>query len=137
MYSMQNEGKSVVAETFIRTLKDKIYKYMTSILDELDDIVNKYNNTYPSTIKIKPSDVKTSTYFDSSKEINDKNPRLKIDDIVRISKYKKLFAKGYTPNWLEEFFMIKKVKNTLPWTYLINDFNGEEIAGTFSTKRFA
>ena len=75
MYSTHNEGKSVIAERFIRTLKNKIYKYMTSIsknvyIDKLDDIVNKYNNTYHSTIKMKPVDVKSSTYIDSSKEIN-------------------------------------------------------------------
>ena len=75
MYSTHNEGKYVVAERFIRTLKNKIYKYMTSIsknvyIDKLDDIVNKYNNTYHSTIKMKPVDVKSSTYIDSSKEIN-------------------------------------------------------------------
>ena len=75
MYSKHNEGKSVIVERFIRTLKTKIYKYMTSIsknvyIDKLDDIVNKYNNTYHSTIKMKPVDVKSSTYIDSSKEIN-------------------------------------------------------------------
>ena len=89
MYSIHNEGKSAVAERFIRTLKTKIYKYMTSIsknvyIDKLDDIVNKYNNTYHSTIKMKPVDVKSSTYIDSSKEINDKDPKLKICYIVRI-----------------------------------------------------
>ena len=72
MHSTHNEGKSVVAERFIRTLKNKIYKYMTSIsknvyVDKLDDIVNKYNNTYQRTIKMKPVDVKSSTYIDSSK----------------------------------------------------------------------
>ena len=76
MYSMHNEGKSVVAERFLKTLKNKIYKYMTSIpknvyIDKLDNIVNKYNNTYHSTIKMKPVDVKPSTYIESSKEIND------------------------------------------------------------------
>ena len=75
MYSMHNEGKSVIAERFIRTLKNKIYKYVTLIsknvyIDELDDIVNRYNTTYHSTIKMKPADVKPSTYIDSSKEIN-------------------------------------------------------------------
>ena len=83
MYSTNNKGKSVGAEEFIRTLKNKIYKYMTSIsknvyIDKLDDIVNKYNNTYPSTIKMKPVDVKPSTYIDSSKEINNKDPNFKI-----------------------------------------------------------
>ena len=98
MYSTQNEGKSAIAERFIRTLKNKIYKYMTSIsknvyIDKLDDIVNKYNNTYHSTIKMKPIDVKLNTYIDSSKEINNKEPKFKIGDIVRISKYKYIFGK--------------------------------------------
>ena len=103
MYSIHKEGKSVVAERFIRTLKTKIYKYMTSIsknvyIDKLDDIVNEYNNTYHRTIKMKPVDVKDNTYIDSSKEVNDKNPKFKVGDLVRISKYKNIFAKGYTPN---------------------------------------
>ena len=98
MYSTHNEGKSVVAERFIRTLKNKIYKYMTSIsknvyVDNLDDIVNSYNNTYHSTTKMKPADVKSSKYIDFSKEINDKDPKFKIGDIVRISQYKNIFAK--------------------------------------------
>ena len=139
MYSTHNEGKSVVAERFIRTLKNKIYKYMTSIsknvyIDKLDDIVNKYNNTYHSTIKMKPVDVKSSTYIDSSKEINDKDPKFKIGDIVRISKYKNIFAKGYDPNWSEEVFVIKKVKNTVPWAYVISDLKDKEIVGTFYQK---
>ena len=120
MYSIHNEGKSV-AKRFIRTLKTKIYKYMTSIsknvyVNKLDDIVNEYNNTYHKTIKMKPLDVKDNTYIDSSKEVNDKDPKFKVGDYVRISKYKNIFAKGYTPNWSEEVFVIKKVKNTVPWT---------------------
>ena len=103
MYPTHNEEKSVIAERFITTLKNKVYKYMTSIsknvyIDKLDDIVNQYNNTYHSTIKLKPMDVKSNTYIESSKEINDKNPKFKIDDNVRISKYKNVFAKAYTPN---------------------------------------
>ena len=118
MYSIHNEGKSVVAERFIRTLKTKIYKYMTSIsknvyIDKLDDIVNKYNNTYHSTIKMKPVDVKSNTYINSSKEINDKNPKFKVGDNVRISKYKNVFAKGYTTSWVEEVLVIKKKSKTL------------------------
>ena len=113
MYSTHNEGKSVIAERFIRTLKNKIYKYMTSIskhvyIGELNDIVNKYNNIYHSTIKMKPVNVKSSTYISSSKEINDKDAKFKIGDIVRISKYKNIFVKGYLPNWSEEIFVIKK-----------------------------
>ena len=79
-----------------------------------------YNNTY-STIKMKPVDVKSSTYINSSKEINDEHPKFKIGDIVRISKYKNIFAKGYVPNWSEEVFVIKKVKNTVLWIYVISD----------------
>ena len=139
MYSTNNEGKSVVAERFIRTLKGKIYKYMTSIsknlyIDKLVDIVDKYNNTYHTTIKMKPIDVKDNTYINASKEINNKDPKFKVGDHVRISKYKNIFAKGYMPNWSEEVFVIKKVKNTIPWTYVINDLNGEEITGTFYEK---
>ena len=110
---------------------------MTSIsknvyTDKLDDIVNKCNNAYHNTIKMKPVDVKSNTYIDSSKEINEKDhPKFKIGDNVRISKYKNIFAKGYTPNWSEEVFVIKKIKNTALWTYLIIDLDGEEIVGTF------
>ena len=82
MYSIHNEGKSVIAERFIRTLKTKIYKYMTYM-----------------------------TYM--------------------TSKYKNVLAKGYTPNWSKEVFVVSKIKNTVPWTYFINDLNGEEIMGTF------
>ena len=104
MYSIHNEGKSVVGERFIRTLKNKIYKYLTSIsknvyIDKLDNIVNKYNNAYHRAIKFKPADAKLNPYINSSKEINDDDPKLKIDDIVRISKYKSIFAKGYVPIW--------------------------------------
>ena len=136
MYSTNNEGKSVIAGRFIKTLKNKIYKYMTSVsknvyIDKLDDIVRKYNNSYHTSIKIKPMNVKDNTYIDFKKESNDKNPKFKVGDHVRISKYKNIFAKGYMPNWWEEVFVIKKIKNTVPWTYVINDLNGEEIIGTF------
>ena len=92
---------------------------MTSMLkkvyvDKLGDIVNKYNNTYYSVIKIKPFDVKSSIYFDSNNEINDKDPKFKIADIVRISKYKNIFARVYVPKWSEEVSVIKKVKITVP-----------------------
>ena len=142
MYSTHNVGKSVVAERFIRTLKSKIYKYMTSIsknlhIDKLDDIVDEYNNTYHTTIKMKPINVKDNTYINTDKEINNKDPKFKVGDRVRISKYKNIFAKGYMPNWSEEVFVIKKVKNTIPWTYVINYLNGEEIIGTFYVKRIA
>ena len=112
---------------------------MTSIsknvyINELDDIVNEYNNTYHTTIKMKPIDVKDNTYINSDKEINYKDPKFKVGDRVRISKYKNIFVKGCTPNWSEEVFVIKKVKTTAPWTYVIDDLNGEEIIGTFYEK---
>ena len=139
MYSTHNEGKSVVAERFIRTIKNKIYKHMTSrsnnvYIDKLDNIVNEYNNTKHRTTKMKPIDVKDNTYIDFGKEVNDKDPKFKVGDHVRISKYKNIFAKGYAPNWFEEVFVIKKIKNTVRWTYVIDDLNGEEITGTFYEK---
>ena len=144
MYSINNEGKSVIAERFIRTLKNKILKHMTAIsknvyFDVLDDIVNKYNDTVHRTIKMKPIDVKDNTYLDSmelhsKEEVNNKDPNFKVGDRVRVSKYKIIFAKGYTPNWSEEVFVVNKIKNTVPWTYYINDLNGEEIIGTFYEK---
>ena len=141
MYSIHNEGKPVVAETFIRTLKTKIYKYKTSIsknvyIDKLDDIVHEYNNTYYRTIKMKPVDVKDNTYIDLMElpRSNDKDPTFVVGCYVRISEYKNIFAKRYTPNWSEEVFVIKEVKNTVPWTYVINDLNGEQIIGTFYEK---
>ena len=99
MYSAHNEGKSIVAERFIRTLKNKIYKYMTSIsknvyIDKLDDIVNEYNNTKHRTTQMKPIDVKDNTYIDFVKEVNDDDPKFKVGDHARISKYKNVLAKG-------------------------------------------
>ena len=140
MHSIHNEGKSVVAERFIRTLKTKIYKYMTSVsknvyIDKLDDIVAEYNNTYHRTIKMKSADVKDNTYIDSKKDVNDRDPKFKVGDHVRISKYKNYLAKRYMPNWSEEVFVASKIKNTVPWTYVINDINGEEIIGTFYEKK--
>ena len=100
MYSTYNEGNSVVAERFIRTLKNKIFKHMIAIskkvyFDVLDDIINKYNNTVHKTI----------TFENSNKK-----------------------------DWSEEVFVISKIKNTVPWTYVINDLNGEEITGSFYEK---
>ena len=132
MYSTHNEGKSVVAERFIRRIKNKIYKHMTSIsknmyIDKLDDILHKYNNKNHRTIKINPIDVKCNTYID----FNETNPKFKVGGHVRMSKYKNIFAKDYTPNWSEEVFVIKEFKNTVSWTYVINDLNDEEITGIF------
>ena len=103
-------------------------------IDKLDDIVKEYSNTYHTSMKMKPVDVKNTTYIDFKKEINNKDPKFKVGDHVRISKYKNIFAKGYMTNWSEEIFAIKKIKNAAPWTYVINDLNGEEIIGTFYEK---
>ena len=103
VYSTHNEETSVVAERFIRKLKKAIYKYMNAIsknvyIDKLDDKFHKYNNRYHSAIKMELVDVKLSTYIDWNKEINNKDPKFNTGDIVRISKYKNIFAKGYVPN---------------------------------------
>ena len=87
-------------------------------IDKLDDMVDEYNNTY-KTIKIKPVDIKDNAHIDFEKEVNDKDPKLKVGDHVRISKYKNIFAKGYMPNWSEQVFIISKIKNTVPWTYVL------------------
>ena len=133
MYSTHNEGKSVAAERFIRTIKSKIYKYMTSIsknvyINKLDDIVNEYNNTYYTTIKMKPIDVKDNTYINTSTKINYKDPKFKVGDRVRISKYKNIFAKGHMPNWSEEFRIEKVIKRKgnkiyVKWKGYNNSFN--------------
>ena len=135
MYSTYSEGKSVVAERFIRTLKNKIFKHMTAVsmnvyFDALDDIADKYNRT----IKIKPTDVTSNSYAEYNENINKKNPKFKVGDHVRISKYKNIFAKGYIQNWSEQDFVVSKIKNTVPWTYAIIDLNGEPITGSFYEK---
>ena len=119
MYSTYNEGKSVVAERFIRTLKNKIFKHMTAIskniyFDALDDIVNKYNNTVHITIKMKPIDVKSDSFAEYNENSNKKNPKFKVGNHVRISKCKNIFAKGCAPNWSEEIFIVSEIKNTVP-----------------------
>ena len=113
MYSTHNEGKSVTAERFTRTLKNKIYKHMAAIsknvyFNVLNDIVDKYNNTYHKTIKMKPIDVKNDSFVEYNEESNEKDPKFKVGDRVRISKYKNTFAKGYAPTWSEEIFVVKK-----------------------------
>ena len=135
MYSTYNEGKSVVAERFIRTLKNKLYKHMTATgknvyYDVLDDIVNEYNNTKHNTIKMKPKDVGDNkrVYIDKHTE---KDSRFKVSDRVRISKFKNIFAKGYTPNWSREIFIVNKINDTVLYTYNIKDLTDEEIIGSF------
>ena len=134
VYSAHNNGK-LVAERFIRNLKNKIYKYMTSIsknvfVDKLDDVFNGHNNTY--SIKMKPADLKSSMYIDFEVQNNNKSHKLELGDYVRISKYKNIFAKGYTPKWSEEVFVIEKVKSAVPWTHVTEERNGHEIVRTFN-----
>ena len=138
MYSTYNEGKSVVAERFIRALKNKLYKHMTATgkniyYHVLDDVVNKYNNTKHSTIKMKPIDVKNNkrVYID---EHNEKDSKFKVGDRVRISKFKNIFAKGYTPNWSSEILIVDKINDTVPYTYNLKDLSDEEIIGSFYDK---
>ena len=144
IYSTFNEGKSVVAKRFIRTLKSKLYKHMTATgknvyYDVFDDVVNEYNNTKHNTIKMKPKDVKNYTAELSSleraakssaiarnkrvyiDEHNKKDSRFKVGDRVRISKFKNIFAKGYTPNWSKEIFIVDKINDTVPYTYNFKD----------------
>ena len=139
MYSTYNEGKSVVAGKFIRTLKNKIFKHMTAVsknvyFDVLDDIVNKYNNTLYRTIQMKPIDIISDFYAEYSEDSNVTRPKFKVGDHIRILKYKNIFAKWYTQNWSEEVFVVSKIKDTIPWTCVISDLNREPIAGSFMKK---
>ena len=114
---------------------------MTSVskyvyIDKLDKIVNKCNNTYYNAMKMKPVDVKAGTYIDFGIENNEKDPKFKVGYHVRISKYKCIFPKGYVPNSSKDVVVIKKVKNTVPWTYIFSDIHGEEIVGTFYKKNY-
>ena len=116
MYSTNNNGKSLIAERFIRTLKNKIYKYMTSIsknvyINKLDVIVKRYNNTYHTSIKMKPVSVNDNTYIDIKKEVNDKDPKFKIGDNVRISKYKTTFLlKSICESGQKKYSLLVKLK---------------------------
>ena len=135
MYSTYNERKSVVAERFIRTLKHKIFKRMTAIsknvyFDMLENIVDKYNNTVHRTIKLKPIDITSDSYAEYNKDSNEKDPKFKVGNHVKISKYKNIFAKGYTQNWSKEVFVVSRIKDKVPRTYVISDLNGEKIAGS-------
>ena len=141
MYSTYNEEKSVVAERFVRTLKNMIFKHMVTVsknvyFDVLDDIAHKYKNTVYRTIEIRPIDVTSDSYAEYNEDSNKKDPKFKVGDRVRISKCKNIFAKGYTQNESEELFVISKIKDTVPWTYAISDLNGEPslVTGSFDEK---
>ena len=139
IYSTHNEEKSIAAERFIRTLKNKIHKYMTSISKNLyiyksDDMVNKYNNTCPKKIKMKPVYLKSDTYINFSKKTNDKDPKFKIDGIVRISKCKTIFGNSYSPNWCEEFFWLKKLKKLFRGQFLLVILKVKQLFKCFAKK---
>ena len=135
-YSTYNEGKSVVAERFIRTLKNKLYKHMTATgknvyYDVLDGVVNKYNNTKHSIIKMKPIDFGDNNERVYIDEHNKKSARFNVGDRVRISKFKNIFAKVYTPNSSSEIFIVDKINDTVPYKYNLKDLNDEKILDSF------
>ena len=139
MYSTKNEEKSVAVERLIRTLKNEVFKHMTAVstnvyFDVLDDVVNKYNNIVHRTIKMKPIEIISNSYSDYNEDSNEKALKFKVGDHVKRSKYKNIFANRYTQNWSEEVFIISKIKNTVSWTYMIIDLNGENIVGIFYEK---
>ena len=139
--SVCNEGKSVAAERFIRTLRIKFIntwlQYQKNVyIDKLDHKVDKYNNSYHKTSKMKPFDVNWSMHTDFIKENNKEGPKLKVGAHLRISKYKSIFAKGYVSIWSDKVFMIKKVTNTVSCSHVINNLNGGAIVETFYKKDF-
>ena len=119
-------------------MKNKIFKHITAIsktvyFDVLDNIANEYNNTVHRTIKMKPIEVTSDSYAEYNEESNKNDPKFKVGGHVRISKYKNIFAKGYTPNWSEKS-VVSNIKNTVLWTYVVSDLNGEPITGSFYEK---
>ena len=144
LYSTENKEKSSVVERWIRTMKERMWKYFTDnntnrYVDILQDLVKGYNNTRHSSIKMTPVEVSKKknelpvwrTLYPDHLERHDINPEFSVGDKVRISKKKKTFEKGYTTRWTEEIFTIVEVKRTSPMTYKIADLNGEEIKGSF------
>ena len=144
LYSTEGEEKSSVVERWIRTMKEKMWKYFTDnntnvYIDILPDLVKDYNNTRHSSIKMTPVEASEKkneltawrNLYPNRLDILAINPKFSIGDKVRISKKKELFEKGYTTRWTEEIFTIPKIKRTSPITYKIADLNGEEIDGTF------
>ena len=137
MYWTYNEEISVVAEKFIKTLKTRFlstWQVFQKMFIWCVIWYNKYNNAVHRTIKMKPIDVTSDSYAEYNEDSNKKDPKFKVGDHVRISKYKNIFAKGYTQNWSEEVSVVSKIKNTVLSTYVISDLNGEPIAGSFYEK---
>ena len=145
LFSTESDKKASVVERFNRTLKQRMTKLFdstndTKYIDKLDDMVSNYNNTVHSTIKMKPIDaIKPKNYttllknYYEKKEIqkNKHTPKYKVGDYVRIPKWKSIFAKELAGNWTIEVFKIRKVQNTTPFTYLIEDLMGEDVTGAF------
>ena len=102
--------------------------------DVLDDIVHKCNNIVHETIKAKPIDVTDDSQAEYNEGFNKKISKFKVGDHVRIPKYRHILAKEYTPNWSEEVFLVSEIKNSVPWTYVVSDLNGEDITGSFYEK---
>ena len=101
----------------------------------LDDIIDKYYSTVHRTTKMKPIVVTDDSYAEYNENSNKKDPKFEVHHHVRISKYNNIFAKGYAPNWSEEVFVVSKIKNAAPWTYVVSGLNGEEITGSFYEKK--
>ena len=144
LYATENEEKSSIAERWIRTMKEKMFKYFTdnntyNYIDALPELVEDYNNTVHSSTKLTPTDaskeenelkVWRNLYPDRYKTSR-LNPKFSVGDKVRITKKKEVFEKGYTTRWTEEIFTIKEIRETNPITYKLKDLKGEEIEGTF------
>jgi transposase InsO family protein len=142
-YSTYGEHKSAVVERFNRTLKTTMWKRFTALntrnwVDMLDKLMFDYNKRYHSTIKMAPTEASKSEASDPPQPMNNRptkgKPKFKVKDKVRISRTKGLFEKGYLPNWSEEIYEIVKVKNTIPFTYILKDMNNEDIVGSFYTE---
>ena len=144
LYSTENEEKSSVVERWIRTMKEKMWKYFTdnntyNYMDVLPDLIEDYNNTVHSSTKLTPRDASKKkneltvwrNLYPHRYKINNITPKFSVGDRVRITKKKKAFEKGYTTRWTEEIFRIKEIRNTDPLTYKLEDLEGEEIKGTF------
>lgn len=144
--SKNPDTKACLVERVIRTIKSKIFKYLTykdtlRYIDVLDDIVSSYNNTFHRSISMKPVDVNDTNIVQVYENIRKsqkltttrkkKTPKLQVGDYVRITKDKNIFAKGYLPNWTEEVFKIKSIALRDPIVYYLVDLSGEDIEGSF------
>ena len=149
LYSTENEEKSSIVERWIRTMKEKMWKYFTdnntyNYMNVLPDLVKDYNNTVHSSTKLTPIDaskkkneltVWRNLYPDRYK-INNLTPKFSVGDEVRITKKKKVFEKGYTTRWTEEIFTIKEIRNTNPITYKLEDLQREELREPFTNQNY-